>query len=490
QIVMRCLRKTPAERFQSAAEIMTALESISAKHTEYQPTVAVLPFANMSRDPDDEYFSDGLAEEILNALSHISGLRVTARTSSFAFRGKEQDIRQIAEGLGVTNILEGSVRRAGDRLRVTAQLINAADGYRLWSERFERELTDVFAVQDEIAAAVTNALRGKLTGKPASARPYEPNLAAWEAYLKGRHHFSKRSPQGFARAREYFEEAIARDPQWAEPHSGLSGVLYYLGGLGLHPLSAMVQLARVEARKALELLPSEPVAHALLGAMAAVHDYDWKEAEEQFRLAMASGSPPTEVRGAYSQSYLMPLGRFEEAIEERAKAIAQDPLNVRARTAQAGTLLSAGRYDSALAEARTALELDDRYYSAHLVIAESYFFQGRPAEAREPAEEAFRLAPWDPVATGFLAGLLMQSDEKERAGKLISTMRGMVPAAMIMYHLVCSEIDSAIDWYERDIELRQPGAAMLACSCLLKPLRASPRWAKLAKMMNLPGTVS
>jgi serine/threonine-protein kinase len=450
----------------------------------------VLPFANLGENPAQDYFCEGLAEEILNELTRIPGLRVTARTSSFSFRGKEQDIRQIAHALSVKSVLEGSVRHSGNRFRITVQLIDAGNGYHLWSESYDREMTGVFAVQEEIAAAVTDALRVRLTGKPDSRRPHEPDLAAWEAYLKGRHHFFKRSPQGFALAKEYFEKAIALDPQWADPHSLLGGVLYFLGGLGLRPLSEMVPLARVEALKAVELLPSGSGAHSLLGVIAALHDYDWKEAGEHFSLAMASGSPPAEVRGAYAQWYLLPLGRFEEAIAEGAKAIAQDPLSVRWRTAQAGLLLSEGRYDSALAEARTALELDDRYYSAHLVTAEVYFFQGRPSEARVPAEEAFRLAPWDPVAAGFLAGLLIQSGEKERAEKLIETIRGMVPVAMIMYHLVCSEIDSAIDWYERDIELRQPSAATLACSELLKPLRDSPRWPKLARMMNLPGTVS
>jgi TolB-like protein/tRNA A-37 threonylcarbamoyl transferase component Bud32/Tfp pilus assembly protein PilF len=489
-VVSRCLRKLPASRFQAMNEVHSALEQATAVATGDAPSVAVLPFVNISADKDNEYFSDGLAEEILNALTRFPDLKVTARTSAFSFRGKELDIRKIGEALGVRTVLEGSVRRAGNRIRVTVQLINIADGYHLWSERYDRELRDVFAMQDEIAAAIAGALQAKLTGKPAPARPHQPDLAAWEACLKGRHHFFKRSPQGFARAKEYFEKAIALDPQWADPHYGLGGVLYFLGALGLRPLSEMVPLARVEARKAVELLPSGPGAHSLLGVIAALHDYDWEEAGEHFGLAMASGSPPAEVRGAYALWYLMPLGRFEEAIAEGAKAIAQDPLSIRWRTAQAGVLLSAGRYDSALAEARAALELDDRNDRAHLVIAESYFFQGRPTEAREPAEEAFRLAPWDPAAAGFLAGLLMQSGEKERAEKMIATIRGMVPVAMIIYHLVCGEIDSAIDWYERDIELRQPSAAPLACSEFLKPLRDSPRWPKLARMMNLPGTVS
>jgi serine/threonine-protein kinase len=486
-IVTRCLAKRPDQRFQTMADLKAALEECIAKPREQQPSIAVLPFANMSGDKEQEYFSDGLAEEIINALAQLPGLKVTARTSAFAFRGKEQDIRRIGEALGVRNILEGSVRRSGSRLRVTAQLISVADGYHLWSERFEREVTDVFAVQDEITAAVTSALRGKLTGKPDETRAYEPNLAAWEAYLRGRHHLMKASPDGIARAKVYFEEAIALDPQWAGPHTALGNVLYFLAVRGLHPISEMVPLARAEARKALELLPVEPGAHALLASLAGMYDYDWKAAEEHFRLSMASGSPPAWIRGTYSQYFLTPLARFEEAIEECAKVIAVDPLNVASRLLEAGTLICAGKYDSAIAKARMILELDDKSHMAHFAIAQCYFFKGRPAEAREPAEEAFRLAPWDRVATAFLAGLLKQQGEEERAGKLLSTIGGIVPAgAMFLYHIVCSEIDSAIDWYEQAIEHRQPGAPMFALSSFVKPLRASPRWPRLARMMNLP----
>ena len=183
----------------------------------------MLPFSNMSADKENEYFSDGLAEEILNSLVRIPGLKVTARTSSFAFRGKEQDIRGIAEALDVKTILEGSVRKAGNRVRVTAQLINAADGYHLWSERYDRELTDVFAVQDEIAAAIAAALKLKLSGEAAPVHRHTPNLPAYEAYLKGRHYLLKATPEGWARAEEYLEQAIALDPAFGEPHGNLAG---------------------------------------------------------------------------------------------------------------------------------------------------------------------------------------------------------------------------------------------------------------------------
>src|SRR5271168_1391513 len=178
RVVMRCLEKQAARRFQTMAELREALGKVAETGTsvQQQPSIAVLPFANMSRDSDDEYFSDGLAEEIINALTQISGLKVIARTSAFAFKGKNEDVRKIAEALGVTNILEGSVRRAGNRLRVTAQLIHAADGTHLWSQRYDREMTDVFAVQDEISAAITGALQVKLAAKSPIPRTHEPNL--------------------------------------------------------------------------------------------------------------------------------------------------------------------------------------------------------------------------------------------------------------------------------------------------------------------------
>ena len=205
-------------------EIKAALEAIS-EHSELQLSIAVLPFANMGRADDDEYFSDGLADEIINALTQVAGLKVIARTSAFAFKGKNEDVRRIAEALGVTNVLEGSVRRVGNRLRVTAQLIHAADGTHLWSQRYDREMTDVFAVQDEIAQAIAGTLQIKLTLKPATARAFEPNLPAYEAFLRGRHQSYKLSAEAHARAEEYFKQAIALDPLWAAPHAYLGNHL-------------------------------------------------------------------------------------------------------------------------------------------------------------------------------------------------------------------------------------------------------------------------
>jgi TolB-like protein len=193
RIVKRCLAKDPSERYQTMMELRSALESISRKPEDLPPSIAVLPFANLSRDADDEYFSDGLAGEVINALTQISGLKVIARTSAFAFKGKSEDIRKIAAALGVTNVLEGSVRRVGNRLRVTAELIHAADGTHLWAQRYDREMTDVFVVQDDIAAAITEALKLKLSARQLAARPHEPNLPAYEAFLGSAQEFVGRA---------------------------------------------------------------------------------------------------------------------------------------------------------------------------------------------------------------------------------------------------------------------------------------------------------
>jgi tetratricopeptide (TPR) repeat protein len=250
----------------------------------------------------------------------------------------------------------------------------------------------------------------------------------------------------------------------------------------------MVTSAREEARKALELFPSEPTSHAVLGAIAASYDYDWTEAAEQFRLAMASESLTSGVYDLYAVSYLSPLGRFQEAIEQQAKAIAQDPLNVFWRVRQCIPLLFAEMYDRAITEAQRVLEFENKSLLAHFVIAQAHFFEGRVAEARAPAEEAFRRAPWSASARGFLAGLLAQMGEQERAAKLIDTMRGASLPGRIYYHFMRSEVDTALDCYERGIEQRQRFATEWICAGFLKPLRSSPRWPKLARMMNLPVT--
>jgi TolB-like protein/cytochrome c-type biogenesis protein CcmH/NrfG len=462
--------------------------SASGRAAPATQSIAVLPFANLSAAKDQEYFSDGLAEEIINSLAQVSGLKVIARTSAFAFRGKEQDIREIAAALGVTTVLQGSVRRAGSRIRVATQLINASDGAHLWSERFDRELTEVFAVQDEIAAAIAGALKVKLTGQPAAARSHDPNLAAYDAFLKGKHYYYQFSPAHFTSAEQDFVHAIQLDPQWAEPHAALGDLYFAMGFYGWRPLEDMIPRARDEAHKALELAPSHPLAHAVLGIIAAHHDYNWPEAEDQFRRVGASEFVHPNVH-LLSLFYLLSLGRFDAALAEAAKAIAEDPLNSFWRARRAWVLMNAKRYDEAIAEARHGLEFDETNYQARMMMALSYTFQGNLALGLEAAEAVYQTAPFDAFGTGLLGGILMRLGEKERAEQVIASMTGAVTIGMTIYHLVAGEIDAAIDSYQKDIELHRPNAPMVAFAGWLEPLRASPRWAHVVGLMNLP-TVS
>ncbi len=286
-IVRRCLAKRAADRFASMVELKAALDQIRqvADLPHSLPSIAVLPFANMSGDKEQEYFSDGLAEEIINALVKIPGLKVIARTSAFAFKGQNTDIRKIAETLGVANILEGSVRRSGNRIRVTAQLITAADGSHLWSERYDREMADVFAVQDEISAAIAGALHTKFSPQPAAKPRYTPKLPAYEALLKAWHFHWKVTPESMAQAKTFFEEAIALDPQYALAQSCYADSLIGHAVTGVTPAHAVMPVVRALAQRALELDPSLPEAHATLCMIAAAYDYDWKEAARRFTLA-------------------------------------------------------------------------------------------------------------------------------------------------------------------------------------------------------------
>jgi serine/threonine protein kinase len=284
-IVRCCLSKRAAERFASATELKAALSRLPVKTTAYEkPSIAVLPFANMSGDKEQEYFSDGLAEEVINLLAQIPDLKVIARTSAFAFKGQNTDIRRIAEALGVASILEGSVRKAGSRIRVTAQLITANDGSHLWSQRFDRDMDDVFAVQDEIAQAIAEALQVKLDLR---ASKHKPSLPAYEAYLRYRYYQWGFTPESLQRARECLDQALVLDPQFALPYVGLADIHIASAAVGGMASREAVPQARTLAQRALELDPDLPEAHAMLGIVAGQYDLDWKEAGRRFHLAMA-----------------------------------------------------------------------------------------------------------------------------------------------------------------------------------------------------------
>ncbi len=488
RIVMRCLRKKPEDRYQSIAEVKAELSRISVHREAQRASIAVLPFANMSRDPDEDYFSDGLAEEIMNALAQIPDLKVIARTSAFAFKGRDTDVRKIAEALGVTTVLEGSVRRAGNRIRVTAQLITAADGTHLWSQRYDREIADVFAIQDEIAQAIAGSLEVKLGVGTVGYHHHKPNLPAYEAFLRGRHHLFKFNPESWQRAKERFQEAVEFDPEYAQPHADLGYGYLQAGAGGIEDLRALAPLIRAEAQRALKINPTEPEPRFLLGSVAAAHDYNWDEAGRQFQAALARPGASAEAHWAYASLYLQPLGIFREAVDEMDLAVEQDPLNVHWRAVRSSHLVHVGMAEGAVQEGLKTLELDENYWPTYFILAEAYLAMKLPDQALAAAERAYHLAPWQTSNLGLLAGLLVQAREKTRAAELVSQLDATPGAAFgrVLYHMICSDMDASADWYEKAIQQRELFAIIFASAPMTQDLRATPRWPKLAKMMNLP----
>jgi eukaryotic-like serine/threonine-protein kinase len=492
RIVRRCLAKLPESRFQTMGEVRAALELASrelvspAKSTE--PSIAVLPFADMSPGKDHEWFSDGVAEEIINALTHVPGLVVIARTSAFAFKGKNEDIRRIAETLGVAHVLEGSVRRAGSRVRVTAQLITAANGSHLWSERFDREIADVFAVQDEIASAIAATLQVKLAGAPATHRRYTPTLPAYEAFLKALHHAQKLTLDAMTRSREHFEQAIALDPGFALAHSMYGFYFAQLANYGLLPAHEAMPLVRAKARRALEIDPSLPDPHAMLGVVAGLYDYDWKEAEHQFRLAMGADPIPAQVRRAYALYYLLPTGRFREAADECERALKEDPVDLMGRLRLAQCFRAAGRIGDSLRTLQEVLELDENLWFTHFVLGLEHAQSGNLSQAMVHAERAYVLAPWSPSAIGGFAAALTRSGETLRAEAMLDKLRPGdaygAPIGLGTFHLLRSDIEQAAEWVKRAIEQRHP-AVFFFLNVHGQALRSSPSWPQLADSLNL-----
>ncbi len=492
-IVKRCLEKDPRDRYASMLAVKDALEEITSHSAPSQqaarrPSIAVLPFANMSRDPDDEYFSDGLADEIISLLAKIPDLKVIARTSAFAFRGKEQDIRGIAGALGVNTILEGSVRRAGNRLRVTAQLISAVDGSHLFSERYDREMADVFALQDDLATAITTVLRVKLAIQPANRREYKPGIPGYEAVLKARSHFYKLTPSSMARSRELLGEAIALEPGYALAHAELALNLSASAGLGAMGAHDAMPLARASASRALEIEPTNQEGLTVLGTAAAFYNYEWEEAERLFHLAKAQGRMSPLVLGRYAR-YLCAVGRRQEAIDHYGEALVDDPLNLYLRVSLASALLPV-RSEDASAECRHVLELDENYYLAWHVLSFASLHQGRTDEALDAAERVASLAPWFPGGQGVLAALLALRGEEEKSlaplARLGDGSATDAPYGFYLYFVLLEQVDQAADWAARAIAQRSPILVIAFTDPWAQSLRRSPRWSELARMMNLP----
>jgi serine/threonine protein kinase/tetratricopeptide (TPR) repeat protein len=528
EVVMRCLRKDPDQRFQSMGDVKSAIEQIFYRTKSgimplesgmsgvwkrpalaLMPSIAVLPFLNLSADKENEYFSDGLAEEIINALGKLENLRVTARTSAFVFRGTQQNVREIGETLHVSSVLEGSVRKAGNRVRISVQLIDVADGNNLWSERYDREMTDVFEIQDEISQAIVAKLKVKLeshsgsgsqsgvapAGAPHSVRPlvkrYTENLDAYNLYLKGRFELNKMTGEGLSASRQMFEEAIKLDPNYALAHDGLAYSWYLEGFMGfIAPKEAMPK-AKAAVRRAIELDETVAEAHATLGVILSLYDWDWIGAErELIRSVELNGSSPI-CRDAYAFYYLRPVGRIEEALSETQQALSLDPLSLPFRVHLAFLFYLQNKYEHSIAQFRKVLEMNPQYYMAHAMMGNVYALAGQfdeavicYARARE-ADANSRFVDSLEAMTLAMAGrradasALLDKVTRRAANDYIS------PVSIAYVCTALGDKDRAFENLDRAIHDRDPNLLGLKSNPIFERLRTDERYHAILRKMQL-----
>jgi TolB-like protein/Flp pilus assembly protein TadD len=465
------------------------LASRPSVHTEVparstKASIAVLPFLDMSPGSDQEYFAEGLAEELLNSLARIPGLRVASRTSAFAFKGKNEDLRAIAQKLNVATILEGSVRKQGAKVRITTQLINAADGFHLWSEAYDKTLDDVFAVQQEIAGQVAGALKVTLMAGQAPG-PQSRNVEAYNAYLQGRFFYARRTREDLSRAGDYFHKAIELDPAYAAAWSGLANVHSREAQAFFVPAEEGYKRARQEAEKALSLDGSQAEAHAALGWIERSYDWDWSAAETSFRRALElEPGNSTAVRGAGLVAFTQ--GKLGEAEGLARRAAELDPLSPGPHFNLGVYAYYGGRYPEAITSFSKALELNPDAPNAHAFLGRVHLAQSRAEEAlAEMAQEkdAFRRLFGQALAYNS-AG--RRQDADSALARLVGEYQAVAAFPIAEIHAARGDTDEAFRWLERAYRQRDGGLCEMKGDPLLRSLEGDPRYAAFLVKMRLP----
>ncbi|MGE5362037.1 MAG: hypothetical protein ACM3NQ_23725 [Bacteroidales bacterium] len=459
-----------------------------AKMAEPAASVAVLPFLNLTGNADGEHFGGGLADDIINALVRVPGLRVTARTSSFEFTGRGRDVRQIGARLGVVWLLEGSVRRDGDRIRVSAQLINAADGCHAWSERYDRRLTDLFAIQDDIARSIALALRLTLA-RPAVLAPPTGDLAAYELWMRGRSTSQEYTADAYARARECYEAAIARDPGFARAHFALAELLFYGVEFGLSTSASDIPRARQALARTLECDELLGEAHALLGVFQGLLEYDWSAAEQSFARAFALSPGSCSILSQHAWYHLVPRLKLEEAVNEAHQSVALDPLSPFVRGHLGLTLQAARQYSHAVDECRRALELAPGLWWLRWFYGTALLLQGKDKLGFRQCQMVYERNPQPTVAgaMALLCGLFHRPGEARRlltALEEMSQRTYVAPTAMAWAYLGLGD-DRAFEWLGKAIEARNPVVTHLPSMPFYDGIRNDLRFQPLLAKMRL-----
>jgi TolB-like protein/Tfp pilus assembly protein PilF len=512
RMVGRCLEKSQRERFQTAIDVANELRALQRALDRDPaavregpkpaagevPSIAVLPFVNMSRDEENEYFSDGLAEELIGVLARIRGLRVAARSSSFAFRGKNAPLSEVGRTLSVSTVLEGSVRKAGNRVRISVQLVKTDDGFHVWSETYDRTLDDIFAVQDDIAQSVVRELRTTLLGAEADSQASGEaraevvalvqgrgrNPEAHRLFLQGRYFVDRFTEADMVRGIDYLEQAVALDPENAAAWAHLSVAHAHRASYGWAPVAVGFERARAAALKARSLAPDLAEGHAALARVQTNYDFDFRGARASIRRALELAPGHADVLVAASISAIQ-IGRIEEALDLAGRAVEQDPLSSVIHLRHGSLCRLAGKLDDSDRSCRKALELSPQRIAAHMILALNQLARGRVGEALAEA----RL---EPATYGRLTALAAvhraagQEAESDAALKELEARFGDDAAYQVAgVYANRGDNDSAFGWLERAWSQRDPGLTMVLTEPLFQTLHVDPRWKRFLETIGL-----
>jgi serine/threonine protein kinase/Tfp pilus assembly protein PilF len=501
-IVRHCLEKNVDQRFQSARDLVFnlqqlaagAIESPSASAAGSVPSVAVLPFLNFSADPENEFFADGMTEDVIANLSKIRSIKVISRTSVMAFKKREQSLREIGKTLGAAAILEGSIRRAGNRVRIVAQLVDATTDENLWADTYDRELIDIFAIQTDVALQIAAALRAELSPDERTRIERKPthNAHAYQLYLQGRYAFSRSTEEGYRQAIAYYEQASGEDPELALAHAGLALLYAELAtGQGSGAMSPALAYAKAKeaVAKALALDSGLGDAHSVAATLKFMCDYDWVGAEKEFQLALELSPGSADIYDRYGW-LCSALERYDDSIRLVKRAQELDPL---AHASDLGTeLLRSGRYQEALDAAAREIELEPGHTRSHSILGWAKILMGNYEEGLAAIERAVALSPESTLFQAQLGEAYAMAGKEEPAREILRKLlalarqRYVSPYHFAYVHAGLGERDEAIDWLERAYEQRAGAIYGIKGSFLFKGLRQHPRFQALLKKMNLP----
>ena len=501
RIVNKCLAKRAGELYQTVSDLLADLSALkrgtesgagrrpSSGSKDARPSIAVLPFENRSRGDEDEYFSDGISEDITSALGKVERLRVAPRSMAYQFKGKRPMPREVGAALNVGHVLEGSVRRSGNRVRINVELIAIEEGYQVWSERYDRVMEDVFEIQDEISQAIVEKLRVKLVGrvKELLAKRHTENLEAYNLCLRGRYYWYKRTAETIQKAMGFYEQALAEDPDYALAHAGLADCHTSLGFYGVLPPKEEMPRAEAAALKALQIDADLAEAHTAIAAVESLYHWNWTAGEREFRRAIELDSSYPVAHVYYSAFALLPLGRLDEAYSEWKRAAELDPVTPLVNVGPGVILFCQRQYDRAIEELQKTLELDPNYFWTHFLLGETYLNKGEYGKAIAALDRGnvpqFR--------DGHLGYAYAVSRQPEKARQLVEELQaGSQPEHLVPYHLAMiyfglGEKDKAFEWLDKSCEQRSPQLFWIKVIPELDSVRSDPRFQNILRRMNL-----